>query len=587
MRQLFIIFWGLIFGVATLAQPPVKSSYISIFNSDNDDLFLPKQDIITQPPSFSVRSMAEWEELEAIAVTWDLDYSFGKKKVIADIISHAKEEVQVLIFCAGKNFSNIIGRVKLDLQDLGFSDFDNLIFNETDFDERVWIRDFGAHTIYKNDVESRFLIDWLYPSQFENADEKVPSSMSSFYQTDLFATTTAPYDLRFDGGNLLTDGLGMAITSTHIYDDNIYDESTIDWIMGEFLGFENFIKLQKLPYNEIHHVDMHMRLLDEETILVGEFPEGVADGPQIEENLDYLISNFKTSFGTDFKIHRIPMPADENGQFADENGACSKKGMGCYYTYTNAFFINELILVPIYFDGNGMDEIALKKWEELMPGYKIVGIDCSEIIKEYGAIHCVTKEIGVAEPLRIIHKKLESACENEPIKIEARLQHKSDMKAAQVFYSVNENANFDAVDMTRTNGENWEVELPAFSAGTKISYYINATANNGKTINRPMVGERGPWKIEVDCKSVSTKNKILSNKFKIFPNPTKKAFQIETGLNAKSKVTIFDYSGKAILNLEEYDFQSKINTSNLSNGIYLVKIDFNKNSIYKKMIIKD
>ncbi len=586
MKQLFIIFWGLIFGVTTLAQPPVKSSYISIFNSDNDDLFLPKQDIITEPPSFSVRSMAEWEELEAIAVTWDLDYSYGKKKVIADIISYAKEEVQVLIFCSGKSFSNVVGRVKLDLQDLGFSDFNNLIFNEIDFDERVWIRDFGAHTIYKNDVESRFLIDWLYPSQFENADEKVSSSMSSFYQTDLFATTTAPYDLRFDGGNLLTDGLGMAITSSHIYDDNIYDESTIDSIMKEFLGFENFIKLQKLPYDEIHHVDMHMRLLDEETILVGEFPEGVADGPQIEENLDYLLSNFKTSFGTDFKIHRIPMPADKNGQYANENGSCSNLGTGCYYTYTNAFFINELILVPTYFDGKDMDEVALNYWQELMPGYKIVGINCSDIIKEFGAIHCVTKEIGVAEPLRIIHKKLETSCENEPIKIEARLQHKSDIKAAQIFFSVN-GASFQSVDMNRKISDNWEVELPAFSVGTKISYYINATANNGKTINRPMVGERGAWKFEVDCTSVSTQNRFSSNEFEVYPNPTKESFQIKTNLTSKPRVSIFDYSGKAIRSLTEYDFQSKINTSNLSNGIYLVKIDFDENSIYKKLIIND
>lgn len=587
MRYLFIIFWGLTFGVSLLAQPPVKTSDFSIFNTEKDNLFFQREDIITQPPSFSVRSMAEWEELEAIAVTWDLDYSEEKKKLIADIIYHAKEEVQVLIFCSGKNFSNVVGWVKLDLQDLGFSDFDNLIFNETNFDERVWIRDFGAHTIYKNDVESRFLIDWLYPSQFENADEKVSSSMSSFYQTDLFATTTAPYDLRFDGGNLLTDGLGMAITSSHIYDDNVYDENTIDWIMEEFLGFENFIKLQKLPYDGIHHVDMHMRLLDEETILVGEFPKGVADGPQIEENLDYLLSNFKTHFGKDFKINRIPMPADENGQYADENGLCSSLGTGCYYTYTNAFFINELILVPIYFDGNGMDEVALKYWKELMPGYKIVGIDCSEIIKEYGAIHCVTKEVGVGDPLRIVHEKRRKACKDERIKIEAKLQHRSNIKSGQVFYKTIGNSNFQSVNMTRSNGENWEAELPSFPDGTVVFYYINATANNGKTINRPMVGEKGPWKFEVNCATVSTKNKIRSYEFQLFPNPTNESFQIQTALTSKSEVSIFDYTGKMILRLKEYDFESKINTSNLSNGIYLVKVDFDDTSIYKKLIIND
>ena len=36
---------------------------------------------------------------------------------------------------------------------------------------------------------------------------------------------------------------------------------------------------------EIHHVDMHMKLLDEETILVGEYPEGVSDYYLIESNI--------------------------------------------------------------------------------------------------------------------------------------------------------------------------------------------------------------------------------------------------------------------------------------------------------------
>ena len=32
-----------------------------------------------------------------------------------------------------------------------------------------------------------------------------------------------------------------------------------------------------LPYDGIHHIDMHMKLLDEETLLVSEYPDGVAD----------------------------------------------------------------------------------------------------------------------------------------------------------------------------------------------------------------------------------------------------------------------------------------------------------------------
>lgn len=36
------------------------------------------------------------------------------------------------------------------------------------------------------------------------------------------------------------------------------------------MGIERYIKMQTLPYDGIHHIDMHMKLLDEETLLVGQ-----------------------------------------------------------------------------------------------------------------------------------------------------------------------------------------------------------------------------------------------------------------------------------------------------------------------------
>lgn len=43
--------------------------------------------------------------------------------------------------------------------------------------------------------------------------------------------------------------------------------------MLDYLGLDRYIKMETLPYDDIHHIDMHMKLIDEETILVGQFPE--------------------------------------------------------------------------------------------------------------------------------------------------------------------------------------------------------------------------------------------------------------------------------------------------------------------------
>ena len=52
------------------------------------------------------------------------------------------------------------------------------------------------------------------------------------------------------------------------------------------MGISTYIKMETLPYDQIHHIDMHMKLLDEETILVGEYPEGKLMVPQIEANIE-------------------------------------------------------------------------------------------------------------------------------------------------------------------------------------------------------------------------------------------------------------------------------------------------------------
>jgi hypothetical protein len=54
-----------------------------------------------------------------------------------------------------------------------------------------------------------------------------------------------------------------------------------------------------------------MRIIDEETIIIGEYPEGVSDGPQINANIEYLNEEVKTAFGHSYRIIRIPMPPDE------------------------------------------------------------------------------------------------------------------------------------------------------------------------------------------------------------------------------------------------------------------------------------
>ena len=457
-------------------------------------VFLPAQNttrnIVPTPPENTVRTMAEWEEVQAVVITWTTAVS-----TLTEIVRHAVEECQVLIVT-----TDPVG-VEQDLQAAGIStehvDYLDQAFNS------IWIRDYGPWTVYQNDVEQTTIIDWIYNRPERVADDTIPRRVASYFELEHFEAIQEPFDWIHAGGNHLTDGMGTAFSSSLVLDENPNkNEFAIDSIAQKYLGINQYYKLPKLPFDGIHHLDMHMRLLDEETILVGQYPEGVADGPQIEQNIHQILTSFQTPFGNPYRIIRIPMPEDRFGNYPDESsmGPCENplRAYGCYRTYTNSLFINKTILVPTY--GHELDSIALNIYRQELPGYKVVGIDCNEIIPRVGALHCITKLVGINNPLWIAHGRLADTYEtNVEHPIVATIDHQSGISKARLYYRTSENSAFIEMDMELASTEEnlWVSNIPAQAAGTTVQYYIEAVAVSGKVQRRPMVAPEGYFKFEV------------------------------------------------------------------------------------------
>ena len=83
-------------------------------------------------------------------------------------------------------------------------------------------------------------------------------------------------------------------------------------------------------------------------------------------------------------------------------------------TYSNATFVNNTILLPTYYEQ--YDTTAIRIWEEAMPGYNVVGIDCDSQRQHHclsGAIHCITHSVAVEDPLMISHLPLQDTDDTE------------------------------------------------------------------------------------------------------------------------------------------------------------------------------
>src|SRR6185369_13692861 len=103
----------------------------------------------TSPPASPVRASAEWEEIDALIITWTTYPS-----ILKDIIRYSQTETQVLIVCGDSN------AVKTYLTNNGIP-LINLHYIITPFNT-VWARDYGPWNIYTSDVDSLELIDWIY-----------------------------------------------------------------------------------------------------------------------------------------------------------------------------------------------------------------------------------------------------------------------------------------------------------------------------------------------------------------------------------------------------------------------------------------
>ena len=79
-------------------------------------------------------------------------------------------------------------------------------------------------------------------------------------------------------------------------------------------------------------------------------------------------------------IFELPLPAIFN---ADQERLPA--------SYANYLICNDAVLCPIY--GQPEDDIAIATIAKAYPLHRIVPVDCSVLVQQFGSLHCVTMQI--------------------------------------------------------------------------------------------------------------------------------------------------------------------------------------------------
>jgi agmatine/peptidylarginine deiminase len=244
--------------------------------------------------------------------------------------------------------------------------------------DTIWARDYGP-TIVRSAGGAPVLVDADYERGTRSNDDSVPAMMAPLLRVPFLR---APINI--EGGNLLSNGAGLCLTTYTVLENNIergYDEEQVTDILKRHYGVSDVVFLEALDGEGTGHIDMFATFTSADTVLIGQYPPHLdpVNALRLDRNAERL-SKIVTPFGP-LKVVRIPMPPRQDDDI--------------WPTYTNVLYANGCVLVPVYPDLDPDErEDALDTYRRLLPDWDVVGIDCSELIGFGGAVHCISKNLA-------------------------------------------------------------------------------------------------------------------------------------------------------------------------------------------------
>jgi agmatine/peptidylarginine deiminase len=320
---------------------------------------------------------AEFEHHQLLLTSWDRLMPTRQWQAISKMIAEASQNIDVIVLVGDQSTQP---QAEAMLREHGGNP-ERVAFLPS-MSQRAWVRDFGPFMLRCSLGDVR-LLDTAGKNTGGIDDNQVPQQLAQLWGMPLDSLP-----LVLEGGNLLSNGAGLLITTTatlHWNDAAGIVPRTVDNALRSHFGAQQVVYLEALQGENCEHVDMFCTFTDPSTVVVGRYaPE---DDPRNAALLDrnaQKLSGLPTPMG-ELKVVRIPMPRRKR---------LSSAGGELWYTYTNVVFVNGKLLVPIYQEVDpAVQQEALAVYQRLLPDWELVGIECDALLKSQGALHCASKHV--------------------------------------------------------------------------------------------------------------------------------------------------------------------------------------------------
>jgi PKD repeat protein/agmatine/peptidylarginine deiminase len=414
----------------------------------------------TPPPPALVRNIAEFEPMEGVLIAYPLG-------IPVSLVADMSQDVMVTTIVDGPTRENQARNLYVS----NGVNMDNCNFLHAPHDS-YWTRDYGPWYVTDGN-RTVSIINFTY-NRPRPDDNNIPVEMASFLGVDLYEM-----DLVHAGGNYMTDGWGISVSTDLIWDENpTKTPAQINQVVYDYLGIQTYHVTEDPLGSYIKHVDCWAKHLDADKILITRVPQNDPRYSDYEALVDYFASQ-TSGYGNNYQVYRVDSPDGE--------------------PYTNSLILNKRVFVPIM--GTSADSDAISAYTTAMPGYEVIGVSGSWETTD--ALHCRVKGIPDRGLLYIQHMPLSGEKpEQAEYQINADIIPYSGMPiisdTVKIYYRVDE-GNYYTSDMTNTSGDTYTGSIPGQPQGSEIGYYIHVSDTSGRTGEHPLIGAQDPHEFNVSA----------------------------------------------------------------------------------------
>ena len=339
---------------------------------------------LSTPKELGYRFPAEWEPQEAVWFAWPvredlwpLVFPKVREQLAALYVLAARfEPVRVLCPKSAQADLRALMEQAGDASEVALYDY------ETD---DIWCRDYGPLFLLSEDGSELCVADWIYNAwgnkfPLQQKDNHTPAWIAEQLGLRRFA-----FDTVLEGGAIESNGAGQILsTEVVLLNPNRnggISKQDITARLAAGIGVDEVLWLHDglVGDDTDGHIDNLARFFKPDGILIADVadPED-ANFAALSENTR-RVQEFRTSEGHPFASVQLPLP---DPIYLD--------GERLAASYMNYLVLNGAVLVPTYAQPQ-LDAEALGIIGDCYPGRQVIGFDCRDIVREGGAIHCMSQ----------------------------------------------------------------------------------------------------------------------------------------------------------------------------------------------------